>query len=479
MPGVDEGLVPLIESPIYMQGIYRLAEAANKAHTKLARMAGRYKVEWVSTDIGIALQRGRVLQLSDPSSGIDQLVLVESVQMISYGRYRVRGSNYSPGHYPSDIIAIGGYGLVPVGAILPIKGETIPAGWAEWTAANGKFIKGSTTGIGSTGGNSTITPPVLTLDTGTSGHGGASKPSFLVNSLSPTGGGLSGFAYTPDGYSANSGGHATHTVTPEPFDPNVYRIESKYIIKTGVATASIPKEAIVFGLPDITQALVGRYIADAGRLIKAASSRAQAGASGPDGQFKNTSGVSFPHDHWTRTTITGTGALKSSGAASQHGNSWYTPAESGASHSHVAWVVAEKVLKDIRVPMYWSGVNFKVSPGFIFAWSGSLLSLPADYTLCDGTLGTPDVHDYFIKVSPVGEEFYAWEADSAIIYGGGTNNAGSHAHRGASGSGSFRFLESIKHGGEHSHLHSVNPHTQAWEPPFYTLAFIMYNPSPA
>lgn len=38
-----------------------------------------------------------------------------------------------------------------------------------------------------------------------------------------------------------------------------------------------------------------------------------------------------------------------------------------------------------------------IEPGMILKWSGSILSIPTGYALCDGTNGTPDLRDKFIR----------------------------------------------------------------------------------
>ena len=39
----------------------------------------------------------------------------------------------------------------------------------------------------------------------------------------------------------------------------------------------------------------------------------------------------------------------------------------------------------------------------IVMWYGSLATIPAGWTLCDGTLGTPDLRNYFVRGAPAGE----------------------------------------------------------------------------
>ena len=38
----------------------------------------------------------------------------------------------------------------------------------------------------------------------------------------------------------------------------------------------------------------------------------------------------------------------------------------------------------------------EICPGTITQWSGSIISIPSGWSLCDGTLGTPDLRDKFV-----------------------------------------------------------------------------------
>lgn len=58
----------------------------------------------------------------------------------------------------------------------------------------------------------------------------------------------------------------------------------------------------------------------------------------------------------------------------------------------------------------------KPTVGFIAVWSGTLASIPAGWRLCDGSNGTPDLRDKFVKGAAAG--------DGA----GGTGGAATHTH---------------------------------------------------
>jgi microcystin-dependent protein len=45
-----------------------------------------------------------------------------------------------------------------------------------------------------------------------------------------------------------------------------------------------------------------------------------------------------------------------------------------------------------------------VPAGLIAMWSGLIANIPAGWTLCDGTLGTPDLRAHFVRGAPAGSE---------------------------------------------------------------------------
>lgn len=137
--------------------------------------------------------------------------------------------------------------------------------------------------------------------------------------------------------------------------------------------------------------------------------------------------------------------------------------------------------------------------GGIIMWSGLLIDIPAGWALCDGTNGTPDLRDKFIKGS-------ADTVDPGVTGGALTHNHGgatanhtltaaqsgmpAHLHgiptvdANASGS-SNGFLFGVRAGAatqftaingplNASQGHSHNIGAVNHEPPFFALAFIMF-----
>ena len=130
-----------------------------------------------------------------------------------------------------------------------------------------------------------------------------------------------------------------------------------------------------------------------------------------------------------------------------------------------------------------------VPVGGIILWSGSIGSIPANWHLCDGTSGTPDLRDKFV----VG----AGNSYAVAANGGSTTTSsdGSHSHTGATGTAllglanlpvsgnasgtgvigsipSKDVSESVLEVGHAHTLSADGAHTHTHTPPYYALAYI-------
>ena len=112
---------------------------------------------------------------------------------------------------------------------------------------------------------------------------------------------------------------------------------------------------------------------------------------------------------------------------------------------------------------------FMVPQGAIVLWSGSVANIPVGWALCDGSSGTPDLIDKFVRGA---------SATTVGLTGGSTNHT--HTYSGTtSNRGATAGVTAIWNGNNdwftESHTHTFNGETSASEhlPPFYTLAYIM------
>lgn len=103
--------------------------------------------------------------------------------------------------------------------------------------------------------------------------------------------------------------------------------------------------------------------------------------------------------------------------------------------------------------------------GAIVMWSGAIASIPSGWALCDGTNGTPDLRNRFIRGVP-----------NSSTNPGATGGSTTHDHSGQTGIASSN---SNDHGREDSAYSKPNPeHTHSISstnhlPPYYEVAFIM------
>jgi hypothetical protein len=137
-----------------------------------------------------------------------------------------------------------------------------------------------------------------------------------------------------------------------------------------------------------------------------------------------------------------------------------------------------------------------IPSGVIVMWSGSIANIPAGWALCDGTNGTPDLRDKFIKSVP-----------NASTNPGQTGGASTHDHGAETGNHTLTIAEMPAHnhfgtfgrycqvgdppniagygniavdpytvavpsqGGDQPHSHPISADSNL--PPYYELAFIM------
>ena len=116
----------------------------------------------------------------------------------------------------------------------------------------------------------------------------------------------------------------------------------------------------------------------------------------------------------------------------------------------------------------WAALNTLVPVGVVVIWSGSIVSIPSGWALCDGVGGRPDMVDRFVVCA--GSEYVPGAAGGATgktTSSGGAHahtassaSAGSHAHTASTNSaGSHGHTASTGSAGNHSHTVSVGNHT--------------------
>lgn len=146
-------------------------------------------------------------------------------------------------------------------------------------------------------------------------------------------------------------------------------------------------------------------------------------------------------------------------------------------------------------------VNFGQLAGIVVMWSGSVASIPAGWSLCDGTNGTPDLRGRFIVgaggdyavAATGGAETVTLTAAQMPVHShtGTTNSAGEHTHAGGGAlAGVFSevgtpaenaTLVNSATGSAGAHTHTVTTDNAGSgdshenRPPYYALCFIRKN----
>lgn len=118
-----------------------------------------------------------------------------------------------------------------------------------------------------------------------------------------------------------------------------------------------------------------------------------------------------------------------------------------------------------------------ITPGIIMAWSGTLASIPTGWTLCDGTNGTPDLIDNFIKGAPPATDAGGTGGTLTHNHTGvtGTTNlttgASGTATCGVNGNSCSWLANPQSHTHPYNHSHTISSASNL--PPYYQVAFIM------
>lgn len=454
LSGVTEGTVQRIPQSITMEGVYRAEEATLKAQATLKRQQHVVSVSWTTFDAGVRKQRGDVVRLSLPAHGVDMPVRIMGVDMTQPGRYGVIGARYDASHYPGDVTLPDEVGIVPEGAIVILNGATVPDGWADYADANGRFIRGAggAFSIGATGGGGDVT---FTGNTTTNGAHTAGSGTFEVPAKDGSGNSL---AYTSTS-SASLGGHA-HSIGSQLVTPSPARRDDRLIIKTVASALRFPEQARIFGLANLQNPDVQRIFEDAGRILRA---HTEAGGFAENGSKSfATASANDSHSH--------TGVSNNSGNPGGNFQTW-RGVSGGGSHNHSGTLGVQTNPARRNLALYGGLRDYAVTPGMIVMWAG--VTLPADWKLCDGSDGTPDMRDLFVAISPSGQEGNSSGDNTVTAFG--SMSSVTHRHNQTTNQTQLPLTNQGRHSTNVSHTHTYSS-TQAWTPPYYALAFIMFQP---
>lgn len=456
LPGVAEGEIPRIPTSISMEGVQRIEEAAVKAMARLYRARHRVSVGWVTTDPGIAYQRGDVVRIDHPARGVAIPVRITSVTLAAPGRYAVESHVYDISHYPDSIELPDATTTVPVGVITLLAGSTVPDGWAAWTDANGRYLRMVDSGLapGDTGGTASYSRSGSTTTTGA--HNGPR------DRLRPVCGGPGGplFGHLP--HNDSVGGHSHSWSLSGSFTAR--RQRNRLVIKTGSAGALIPPQCRVLGLAGLLVAGVSRITSFSDRLLYPDTTNTS------DGSFSHSAGLTTgsaddSHQHHG-IPISGCGFTGHDASTTV-----YQFRPGGGPHTHTSTPTVTISPRRHTLALYGSDGDYAVVPGMMFLWAGDPETLPADWYLCDGDHGTPDLSGRFLSLAGPGE-LQSIGNNQASLSGGTSSRSHDHVHSTHVVSGG---IENVAHGMHFPHSHSIS---QSWSQvlPYYIVAVIMYAP---
>lgn len=442
-----------IPTSIRLEGIYRSAEAGNKAKARLARLKNRVSVSFQTTDSGIVRQAGDVVNIASTARGVILPLRIESVAYAGPGRYNVSGLRYDPNHYPADLVLSAGYGTLPDGAIVLFGATTLPSGYTDFTAANGKYIMGAggAYAAGATGG-SAATGAWSGTTTLSGAHTGIDDFRVAVT------GGFAGS--TVHDVSDTSADHS-HSWSASAVTMDLLRRRHRLAKRTG-AYATIPATMLVFGIPGLSHPDVVRITVGAGRLLMADTVTADAGVSA-QATTATVASANMMHKHYDLDTHWGSP------------DSDYPPDLKSASpemnwpHTHTLNPVLTASIKRHKLALYGGVTDYPVIAGMIVLHEGAV---PAGWTLCDGTAGTPDMRDFLVEIAATGQEGVS-AGDNTVSF---TTLSGGFGHSHLSGDavdGPNAAWAKHAEAQYHSHFASAS---QSYTPPWYGLKFIMCTP---
>ena len=450
-PGVQR-----IPTSIRLEGVYRSAEAGNKAKARLARLTNRVSVSFQTTDSGIVRQAGDVVKIAGTARGVTLPLRIESVSYAGPGRYNVSGLRYDQNHYPADLVLPAGYGTLPDAAILMFDETTLPSGYADFTAANGKYIMGAggTYAAGATGGSA-----ATGALSGTTSTNGAHPTEGTLFPANQSGGLDSGYNYTDV---ADTSADHSHSWSAPSVTMDLLRRRQRLAKRSG-SSATIPATMLVFGIPGLSHPDVARITANNGRLIMADSVNANAG-SATTAITVTIASANMAHKHYDKAS----GSIQ---AISYNPSSYQGSGELNWTHTHtVASSSIAAAVKRRKLALYGGVTDYPVLAGMIVLYEGAV---PAGWTLCDGSAGAPDMRDFMVEIAATGQEGVS--AGNNTVAASGLTSLYGHSHAIGAELGSYHKENSIYHSDTIYHRHTVSG-SQSYTPPWYGLKFIMCTP---
>jgi len=337
-------------------------------------------------------------------------------------------------------------GGLPAGAIIPYNSSaSVPSGTTEFTAANNRYIvgAGSSYSATSTGGSTSVS--VATTSSTNGSHTGATFSVMGSTSSSST---EYGAKHTSSSFASGNHSHSiSGTASGEP------SFRAFRLIKLNQDLSSFPINSVALSFTSLTNGMSVLDISNT--YMKASTTNGTTG--GGSISLVTTTSSSGAHNHVIRTT---TPAFESGG---------YKYVFNVGSHSH-STTLTGSVEPTYRYLSAWysSTTEVEVSPNVIVMYEGT--TAPEGWQICDGSNGSPDMRDYFLRIGTEANHNTSGGSFSLSL-SGSTSSGGSHHHRGSVDAAD------LTRNHYHSNTVAMAGHTFSWNgtyiPPYYALTFIM------
>lgn len=331
---------------------------------------------------------------------------------------------------------------MPSGIIIPYIGASTPSGWSSFSSADGKGIigAGTTYTAGATGGTS-LSKSVSLSSAGTHSNSGSFGSKGNGGNEQRTG----------------SGGNHSHSCTISVSNPHPLN-KSYKLIKASSDVGSVPANGVVLG---VGSSPTGPSNIDSGidRILYAGSSVGNGGSS--TYSMSGTSSSSGSHVHGGNIADGGDGQTKPRFAGTSGG------------HTHTTTGTVTLDPSFIYAAAFSDTSNAYTFEGNAIAmWESS--TPPSGWAICDGTNGTPDMRDRFVKIGTTANQGTTGGSNSHTISSISASGNITHGHQNLN-VGCPQSTNDARHSNQDwSHSHSASNTTVTGPTPYYGLYFIMY-----